>query len=141
MAQIVHPMCRDAAYTISHMCYRYYSNESGMTATSRGNPKSLDSLWITRRLLEERKLFGLDYTQESYEYFLSMVNLTYQRTKYLGAEVAQSVFVVQKMLMDQYYTGYSCTSNPKKIKIQEALQKNDFRKYILACESKNYSVQ
>lgn len=137
MAQIVQPMCRDSTYTVSHICYKYYSNESGITAISKGSKKSLDSLWITRRLLQERELFGLEYTQQSYEYFLSMVNLTYHRTKLLGPEIAQCIFVVQRMLMNQYYAGYSCVCDHKKGRIQEALQKNDFRKYILACERKH----
>lgn len=136
MAQIVHPLCRDAACTLSQICYKYYSNEAGSTARSKGNRKSLDSLWITMRLLNERKLFGLDYTQDSYEYFLSMVNLTYHRTKDLGAVVARSIFTVQRMLLDLHYENYEVLSNPKKRRIQKALRANDFRKYILACESK-----
>ena len=106
MAQIVHPICESAAYTVSKNCYKYYSNEEGITATAKGNPKSIDSLWITMRLLEERNKFQLSYTMASYAYFLYMVKLTYQRTKHLGVQVAQSVFVVQRMLLDRYYSGY-----------------------------------
>lgn len=134
MSQIVHPMCSDAAYTVSAVCYKYYSNEAGISTISKGNKKSLDSLWITMRLLNERKLFGLVTTQDSYECFLSMVGLTYHRTKYLGAEVARCVFVVQRMLFERYYENCEVTSNRKKERIQRALRINDFRKYILACE-------
>lgn len=137
MAQIVHPMCHDAAYTISHVCLQYYTNESGITATSEGNPKALDSLWITIRLLRERELFGLVHTQDSYGYFLSMVNLTYQRTKYLGADVVKCVFVMQRTLMDQYYSQDSVITNRKKQLIRDALRQNNFKKYILACERKS----
>ena len=121
----------------SCVCYKYYSNESGISATSKGNPKALDSLWITIRLLRERELFGLVPTQDSYAYFLAMVNLTYQRTKYLGAGVAQCVFVAQRMLMEQYYKQNTVISKGKKQRIQDALRQNNFKKYILACERKN----
>ena len=134
MAQIVHPLCRDAAYTSSWICYKYYSNETGISAASKGNRKSLDSLWLTMRLLKERKLFGLGSTQDSYEYFLSMVKQTYHRTKNLGVDVARCVFVVQRMMMDLYYDSYEVPSKHKYQRIQKALRTDNFRKYVLACK-------
>lgn len=134
MAQIVHPLCRDSAYTSSRICYKYYSNETGISAVSKGNRKSLDSLWLTMRLLNERKLFGLVSTQDSYEYFLSMVKQTYHRTNKLGVDVACCVFVVQRMLMDLYYDSYEVPTKHKYQRIQNALRTNNFRKYVLACE-------
>ena len=136
MDQIVHPVCQESTYTISNVAYKYYFNEAGITATSKGKPKSLDSLWITMRLLEERKEFGLSYTQFSYSYFLLMVGLTYRRTKYLGVEVAKCIFDVQKMLLDRYYAHYQMEDDSQKRKIQEALRTNSFRRYVLACEKK-----
>ena len=133
MAQIVHPLCQDAIYTVSNVSYKYYSNEAGITATARTKPKALDSLWITMRLLEDRKKYSLSSTQASYAYFLSMVSLTYHRTKHLGVQTARSIFVVQRMLMDQYYCGYQIEDDRKKLRIQEALRENNFRKYVLAC--------
>lgn len=136
MAQIVHPLCRESTYTVSHISYRYFSNQSGITATAKRNAKSIDSLWVSMRLLEERKQFGLSDTQASYDYFLSMVKLTYKRTKYLGAKTAQGIFAVQKMLLDRYYSDYQIENDREKRKIQVALQTNNFRKYVLACEKR-----
>lgn len=136
MAQIVHPLCLNDTYTTSYVCYKYFNNDVGITSMAKGKAKSLDSLWITIRLLKEREVFQLSYTQQSYEYFLSMVNLTYQRTKYLGPQVAQSVFVVQRALRANYYDTHRIQENTKKMKIEKALQENNFRKYILACASK-----
>lgn len=133
MAQIVYPMCQDVIYTVSNVSYKYFSNEAGITAIARTKPKALDSLWITMRLLEDRKKYGLSYTQASYGYFLSMVSLTYHRTKHLGVQTARSIFVVQRMLMDQYYCGYQIEDDNKKLHIQKALRENNFRKYVLAC--------
>lgn len=137
MAQIVHPLCRDVTYTTDAVCYRCYSNEAGITSRARGKMKSIDSLWITMRLLEERAAFALAYTQEDYAYFLSMVSLTYHRTKRLGKDVTKSIFTVQRALLRRYYHGYSVTDGGKKQRIQQALRSNAFKKYILACESKN----
>ena len=136
MDQIVHPMCQDATYTISNICYRYFVNEHGITATAKGKPKSLDTLWITIRLLKEREVFGLVHTQHSYEYFLKMVRLTYQRTKYLGVHTAKCVFVMQSMLLEKYYASYQTTAGPKMRRLEEALRNQNFRKYLLACERK-----
>jgi glycosyltransferase involved in cell wall biosynthesis len=137
IAQIVYPLCQDAIYTTSHVCYTYYSNDSGMTAIANGNPKSIDSLWLTASLLEERVKYGLSSTQSFYEYYLSMVKLTYQRTKQLGPQVAQCIFTVQRRLMEHNFDGDQIECSPNKRQIQEALRTNNFRKYILACERKN----
>lgn len=137
MAQIVHPMCRNATYMISPICYRYFSNEEGNTSLAKGRLKSVDSLWITMKLLRERAEFSLEYTQADYEYFLSMVKLTYRRTKYLNPRIAQSIFVVQRKLMRCYYAGYTVEGDIKKQRIQEALKSNQFKKYIIACEGKD----
>lgn len=134
MAQIVHPLCETSTYTTSQICYRYYLNEKGITTIAKGNPKSIDSLWITGRLLEDRQKFGLSLTTASYGYFLSMVKLTYHRTKHLGVQVAQSIFSVQKILLEQYYVDYQIEDDRQKRKIQDALRANNFRKYVCACE-------
>ena len=134
MAQIVHPLCGDSIYTISDICYHYYVNEHGITSSAQGKPKSLDSLWITMRLLEERKKFHLAYAQDSYSYFLSMVNLTYHRTRNLSPEVAKSIFVVQRMLLERYYSGFQYTGSGKKRQIEAALRTNNYQKYVAACE-------
>lgn len=134
MAQIVHPLCQASTYTTSYICYRYYANEAGITTTAKGKPKAIDSLWITMRLLEDRRKFGLTSTQKSYAYFLSMVKLTYHRTKHLGVQTAQSIFVVQRMLLEQYYADYQIENDGQKRKIQDALRANNFRKYVFACE-------
>lgn len=133
MAQIVHPLCKDSTYSTSHICYKYYSNETGITATSKGKMKSVDSLWITMRLLKDQQKFQLSSTQASYEYFLSMVNLTFHRTKQLDVYVAKCVFVIQRELMDLYYDTYKSESGGKSQRIEEALRINNFRKYVLAC--------
>lgn len=134
MAQIVHPMCKDAIYTVSAPCYKYYSNEAGISSVAKGKQKSLDSLWIMMRLLEEKGLYGVEPTQRSYESFLLSVQLTYHRTKYLGTEVARCVFVIQRMLLERYYKDYEVPANHQKAQLQNALLTNNFRNYIVACE-------
>lgn len=136
MAQIVHPMCIDSAYTISEICYCYYVNDAGITAISRGNAKAIDSLWITMRLLDERKKFGLEYTQASYEYFLSMAALTHRRTKALGTTVSKCIFVQQRELMEKYYSEFRSTKSKKNRLIEDALRTMNFKKFVLACEQK-----
>lgn len=137
MAQIVHPLCHEATYTTSQICYKYYSNEKGITMTANGNEKSIDSLWVTMRLLKERENFHLSYTQSSYEHFLSMVGLTYHRTKYLDIYTAQCIFVVQRMLMEHYFRDYKTVASSKKQQIEIALRTNNFRKYVFACGLKH----
>lgn len=134
MAQIIHPMCCDAIYTLSRVCYKYYANETGISTMAKGKQKSLDSLWIMMHLLKDRRMYGIEPTQRSYESFLSSVQLTYHRTKHLGPEVARSVFVLQRELLERYYHAYEVSVKHEKFRLQNALRANDYRKYLIACE-------
>ena len=137
MSQIVHPMCRESTYTISNVCYHYFDNDAGCTSTARGKARSIDSLGITMRLMKEREAFGLSRDQREYEYYLSMVALTYQRTKLLGVHAAKCIFVMQCVLMENYYSATQTVADRKHQRIEAALRSKDFRKYILACESRH----
>lgn len=117
------------SYTISDVVYAYmYNNPTSMTNTLRRNPKSIDSLYITGSLLDDKKYFNIELDNETKLYFLRMVKLTYRRTHTLGLKIARSIFCVQCYLYERF-NGIAL-SDMKYKNIDAALTNHNFRKYI-----------
>lgn len=130
-AQIVWPMCRKC-YTISDNVYRYLLNPNGISHTSKRSKKSIDSLYITEKLFYEKQKFGLNITQEDFEYFLRMVRLTYKRTQRLKDKFKRCIFVGQVAMFEKYFIGF--TANRSYKKLEDALRNKSFRKYVYFVE-------
>lgn len=91
--------------TIPDVVYRYRVNNQGITATTVAKPKSLDSFWITKRLLEDRKILGIEEKQSVFAVILlRQIYINFQRIYSLGnKEVDQAVFSLSaKMLGEQF---------------------------------------
>lgn len=132
ISQILLPMAR-RIYAIDAPVFAYLLNPQGVSATSQGRPKSLESLYVTRRLLKEREFFGLRYDQDAYTHFLHMVLLTYHRTRLLSKDVPYAVFLCQRQLQSTYFSGVSA---PKSYaSLAESLEKGRFRNYLWLCET------
>lgn len=133
-AQILWPQCGDSCYTVKECVYEYLMNPQGISAQAVRRPKSLDSLWLYRRLQEERKRFGLTITQADYEYFLFMVRLTYSRTRGLSEEVKRSIFALQIQLKEQYFASFTSTGGRVNQCTEKALTEKRYRLYALLGE-------
>lgn len=132
-AQIMWEIC-NRAFTIKEYVYEYLRNDKGITASSKNRNKSVDSLYITRQLLLDRKSRGWEFTQDEYEYFIRMVELTYYRTRQLPENIRKSIFIKQCELYDMYYKGYNTLENNYKKRLEKALKKKNYRSYLLNCE-------
>lgn len=131
MAQILLPMAK-RIYAVDTPVFAYLINPLGVSAASQGRPKALESLYVTRRLLEERAQFGLGYDAQAYNHFLHMVLLTYHRTRRLGKDVPYGVFLCQRQLQKRYFSGQTAARFPA---LAEALEKGQFRRYLWLCET------
>lgn len=127
-AQIMWRICKEC-YTISNCVYERFEHSGSITELARQNVKSLDSFYITKKLLAERKIHGLPYDQPEYEYFLRMVSLTFQRTKNLDEKISRYIFLLQCELMAQYFDGFR-TETKKYKYLEKALRNNDYKTYI-----------
>lgn len=128
-AQIIFPMARKV-YTISDVIYEYTSNPVSITHTAAGNPKSLDSLYITEALLKDKVMFGLKLDSKDLNYFLKMVRLTYARTEACDVTIVKSVFKVQCELYRQFENIKPC--DVKNQDLENALRTEDYRAYLRA---------
>lgn len=130
-AQIVWPMCKKC-FTIPQNVYQYFQNQGGITRSSKGHPKSLDSYYITKQLLADKAKFGLTVSEQDYAYFLRMIRLTYVRTRLLDRKTRQCLFALQRELWETYFASYH--KEPPECTLENALAHGNYRGYVIAAQ-------
>lgn len=114
MRQIIFNLAdQDMIYSLDVPFYMYRKNENGITATSLRRAKSLDSLWITLKLFQERKILGLADDQEYYEYMLHMAALTYRRVRKQPERIKNAFFCLFSDFLISNFAGH--TSSKEKV--------------------------
>ena len=92
--------------TVRNTVYSYTLNPLGITKTSKGKPKIIDSFYVTRALLEDRRVLGLSFDMEFCKAFLYQVVANFRRIKTLRNEcVNKSVFCLSCELLEKYFPG------------------------------------
>ena len=131
MAFVVFPMCKRVA-TSSVLLYHYRINPSGITHTSRGKPKALDTFYVTRQLLKDRSVLGLNNDMAFYDTMLRQVRMNYNRVKKLGSgEVDRAVFALTADLWRNYFLEFDGQIQSP---LAKALCENNFKAYKLILE-------
>lgn len=92
MHHIIFPQAQICAGTGRTVCYRR-SNPASITHTAAGNPKSIDTVWLTLHLLEDRKTLQIPLTQQYYDYLLEQIRLNHTRLRGLGEEIQKAAFL------------------------------------------------
>lgn len=128
-AQIMWPMCKKC-YTIPQIVYGYYINQAGITNTAAGKPKTLDSYYITEKLLDDKQRFALEISPLDYQYYVRMLKLTYRRTRLLNFKTRQSIFVLQCELRDKYFSNFDGIA--KETNLEHSLISKDYRRFVIA---------
>ena len=112
---------------------KYRVNPSGISRKSRGSVKSIDSLWITLSLHEDRKKLGIENTQEYYEYILDMLVLTFRRTEQRDEETKKAIFVMWLDFLGREFEDFSSV-DPLSRKLERAVRHGDYPAYALFCK-------
>lgn len=129
-AQILWPQCLDSCCTVKESVIEYLMNPQGISAQATRKPKALDSLWLYRRLQQERTLFGLETTQADYEHFLYMTRLTYSRTRGFSQEDKKCIFVLQQQLKEQWFPGFRSQGGYAARGVERALEQGSYKRYV-----------
>lgn len=127
-AQIVFPRI-SVAYGIAENSYYYRNRASGITNQGIKKPKSIDSYWITEQLFEERSKYGLEITDQYYEYVLRMVKLTFSRICLQPQEVKKNTFILFCNFIDKHFSGFRAHSNQGK-EIEKIIKTRNLGKCI-----------
>lgn len=120
--------------TINKSVYFYRDNPKGITHTSIGNPKSIDTFYITRSLLQDAQRLGL--LQRYKEYYINQVirqiRINALRTFVLGDIASKSIFVLTKCLIESLFESSDYEILSKK-KMLNSILNNDYAQYRRLC--------
>jgi glycosyltransferase involved in cell wall biosynthesis len=131
-AMIMHD-CAKRIASIQEIVYEYRINYNGICAISEGNPKVIDSLWITLKLIKDRKRLGLPFGNKFTDQLVNQCKVNTQRIYTLGDKKANLAnFLASKELYHHYCKNNSylrTTSKP----IVESFLKDDYYQFLLGC--------
>ena len=126
---LLYPRCRKVA-VVSDVVYQYRQNEQGITSTSRGRIKTLDALWVTRRILADSRRLGICPTSSLYDAFLQDLQINLTRFVSLDETVHRDAFGVTAALLREYFLGFR-TEDARLRPFEQALLTCDYGAYRL----------
>ena len=125
MRQIVYERV-DKAWYVDNIVYQYRYNNESVTHTHQGKPKSIDALYVTLSLHNDRKALGIPDDDAYQDYLLHMARLIRARVGDLDEAVKRDVFTVYSAWYSAIYGGV--TSKTNKV-LHEALLTGDYGRY------------
>lgn len=127
-------ICRLAKKTvsISEIIYEYRINEKSITQTSKGNPKVIDTLWITLQLLKDFDNLGLVKNVEYYNTVLAQIITNSLRIQTLHNQAADYANFLISMEIYQKYCILGHNSTKYK-RVEKSLRDANFKHFQLAC--------
>ncbi|MDE6555760.1 MAG: glycosyltransferase [Duncaniella sp.] len=109
--------------------YVYFINQDGITQTSRKSQKTIDTVWVTRRLLEDRKTLG-KLTPADYDIFLRQARMNVSRMETYGDEdLTRLVFLTMRQMAGRYFPG-ATPVDPQLKPLAAALTGNSFSTFM-----------
>ena len=131
---ILYPLAKKIS-TIDSVVYEYTINPEGITGKCACSDKTLDSFWITQRLLEDAKALNI-WTSETNQYYyditLMQIKTNFNRVLCRGVQIRHSVFIASVGLINKYFD--KCTTNNQKLKhIEFALKNSDYNYFVFSC--------
>lgn len=132
VSMMLYPQCNNIM-TISDEVYLYRINPNGISATSGGKIKCIDSLYITLQMLEDASCLNIARGQQQYDHFFNQVRINQRRISTLrNNAVNRCVFNITCRACHQYFFGMSASDDKQK-KLEHALQTHDFGLYMVEC--------
>lgn len=88
---------------IDDVVYYYRTNSNGATSNITGNPKSVDSLWISISLFGDRKNLNIPKSVEYYKYMLGLLRLGFHRTKSLPTKIRKDFYYMYASFLNRNF--------------------------------------
>lgn len=119
--------------TISDIVYYYRQNADGITKTSVGKPKSIDTFYVLRSVMEARRTLGMETDNAFYEHLLRLIILSYQRTKNEPDPVKRSIFSLFRKMLEEERAGKHFVLHGTLNRLDKAITSGDYRRYCFLC--------
>lgn len=129
---ILEPLCK-LKITSDKLTFYYRMNPNSISHIAHKNSKSIDTLYVTLRLLHDRDILGIKFDQYQYDNLLQQMRNNFCRVECLDSKIKQAVFVVQQDLITNIFSSWS-TNNPKVKPIQDFLRTGDYAGFELWCK-------
>ena len=129
---ILEPLCKRKV-TSDKITLRYRMNPNSISHLATQNPKSLDTLYVTLQLLNDRESLGIEFDQYQYDLLLQQMRNNFCRVASFDSKTKQALFVVQQDLIVNKFATWS-TNNPKVKPIEEFLRADDYAGFELWCK-------
>lgn len=122
----------DKISIINQPVYNYRFNPSGITRKSLHQPKILDTVYVTQRLLQDFKRLKISATESFYERLLRQIRINQIRLWTLrNPEIEKFNFMLSCNIMENFT---QFTTNNKKYKaLEKALRRKNFNLFLFAC--------
>ena len=118
---------------IDSIVYDYRQNPKGITQSSKGSYKNIDSYWVTKRLLQDRLELGIQDNQRLYEQMLKQVCWNCIRVASIGnKDVDFALFSCCVDLWNRRFSNFK-TEQDKYKDLENALRTNNYNLYKLNC--------
>lgn len=119
--------------TVSDVVYCYRKNDRGITRTSAGKPKSIDTFYVLRSVLEARRTLGLETDSAFYEHLMRLMILCVQRTNREPLPVRKSIFTLLQVLLEQERCRAEVHLQKQYDQLENLLIRGDYRRFRLLC--------
>lgn len=119
--------------TISDMVYYYRQNSAGITKMSVGKPKSIDTFYVLRSVMNARRTLGMQTDQAFYEHLLRLIILSYKRTKHEPDNVKRSMFSLFHKMLEEERAGKEFVLHGSMKRLDETILTGDYRRYCFLC--------
>ena len=128
LAFLIWPVVKNAR-RVSNMAYIHRRNPKGITAASRGRPKAVDTVWITRQMMQEREALPLPKDDAYFAQLMDQIMLNHYRIKALPAEIQEAAFVLTSDLLAQQFPTF-----PTETTLTKALKEKNFGTFQMYCK-------
>ncbi|MCR5094838.1 MAG: glycosyltransferase [Lachnospiraceae bacterium] len=133
MSWLVYPKAQKAYYYPKRVVC-YCENDQGiMAASEEGNPKVIDSWWITEQMHRDYLTLEYPMTEEFYQIVLRQIAINCTRMKALADEARVAVFQLTTAWYNRYFADQYKKTAQLSI-IEKALRIGRFDLYERACE-------
>ena len=121
------------AFSIKDNLFMYRQNHAGITISSIGKTKTIDSIWVTKRLIEDYINLGLPITGSVCAIFISQFLFNYSRLLTLNdKKIDYASFLLYRQIIESMNVDLSFCSYGVKM-AYESLKGDDFKKFLLCC--------
>ena len=120
--------------TVSDMVYFYRQNNTGITRTSTGKPKSIDTFYIQRCVLNARNQLGMHTDQAFYEHLLKMVVLSYQRTQKEPELIKKCLFIMFRNMLETARGTNEFNVSKRYRTLEKVIIRGEYNRYCILCK-------